>query len=55
MKKHAFNVMSDERCECGKRIKLNVAERIQRRPLDCYGCWTGKLDVLRANQRPHGH
>lgn len=38
-KKHEYSVMSDERCElktCRKRIKLNVAECIKRRPLKCY-------------------
>jgi hypothetical protein len=35
-----FTQMSGERCDvrdCGRAIKANVAGRIQRRPLRCYG------------------
>lgn len=41
MKKLDFKVLSDEKCDtrgCERRIKANVARRISRRPLTCYGC-----------------
>lgn len=41
-KPHGYNVLSDEVCDakgCATRIKANVAERINRRPLKCYRHW----------------
>jgi hypothetical protein len=37
-----FTIMSTDRCACGAAIKQNVAARVQRRPLSCYGCHTTK-------------
>jgi len=50
-KKHDFRTMSDLKCECGRPIKLNVAERkTKTHKLDCYKCHA-KAQIKAGNRK----
>lgn len=40
----------DTKCRCGTLIKVNVAKRIKRRPLQCYRCWRGEEHARKASK-----
>lgn len=44
-KRYRHTELSEEKCRCGMRLKKNVVERKQVRPLNCYGCYSGMRDA----------
>ena len=52
-KPHRYDELSEERCsKCRKRLKLNVTERKERRPLLCYPCHEGERASARQEAPP---